>query len=476
MTRGLRTGGMDLGRMVVLCLFVLFSLAAWGRVFLAYSNSPLPPANLLGVSDVVFSWMSRVPASLLASARKQGYRVYVEAPLQQATAAAKEGAKAGWTGVILDIPESQRTETQTAVSGLRSAYPKLQFLVLDTTGKQPQMAGSLVIKRDSVLEVSSPTMQPWIDTNLAAIKVEQRKHRPQVPLYTFSWVSDEGQQRTLTVSDYSLAVAEAGAFHANLVLQLDEHLQKALTNNDAEAWALWSQVRSMVKFYSDRSEGALQPAANVAVVVDHLDPSDEVLNLLARHNIPFQILLPADLNAVDLDGFNVVLVFAKPDRVASEHIANLATRGKTVVLVEARGSYPWQSSQPIQVNEHTVSYSLGSGKILELSAPITDPEAFAQDIRRLLGKRDALLSLWNGLTTIAVAYKGGGTLKAIEFVNYATDPIRVQVQVKGSFTSIGYETPERGCCQSLLPVRHDAFTEFVIPELRIAGRVHLDTQ
>jgi len=67
-------------------------------------------------------------------------------------------------------------------------------------------------------------------------------------------------------------------------------------------------------------------------------------------------------------------------------------------------------------------------------------------------------------------------LKAIEFVNYATDPIRVQVQVKGSFTSIRYETPEHGCCQSLVPVTHDSFTEFVIPELRIAGRAHLDSQ
>src|SRR5215469_5347812 len=176
MARGLRTDRMGLGKMVVFCLFVLFSPAAWSRVFLGCTNSPLPPKSLLGVSDVVFSWMSRVPASLLASARKQGYHVYVEAPLQQAAAAAKEGAKAGWTGVILDIPESQPTETQAAVTGLRSAYPRLQFLVLDTTGKQPQMAGSLVIKRDSVLEVSSPTMQPWIDTNLAAIKVEQRKH------------------------------------------------------------------------------------------------------------------------------------------------------------------------------------------------------------------------------------------------------------------------------------------------------------
>src|SRR5215472_14766717 len=133
MARGFGTDRTDLGKMVVFCLFVLFSPAAWSRVFLGSSNSPLPPANLLGVSDVVFSGTPRPPASLPERARKQGYRVYVEAPLQQATAAVKEGAEAGWEGVILDIPESQRSETQTAVKDLRSAYPKLQFLVLDTT-------------------------------------------------------------------------------------------------------------------------------------------------------------------------------------------------------------------------------------------------------------------------------------------------------------------------------------------------------
>ncbi len=469
---------MDTGKAVVFCLLLLFSPFAWSSVFVQWSNSLLPPASSLGVSDVVFSWKSRVPASLLATARKQGYRVYVEAPLGQAAAAAEKAGKRGWTGLILNIPESGHTRARAAVTRLRSTYPKLQFLVLDTTGKQPQMRGSLVIKNDSVLEVSSPTAQPWIDTNLAAIKVEQRRNQAQVPLYTFSWViSDQGQQRTVTESDYSLAIAEAGAFHADLVLQLDERLQKALSNHDAEAWALWSQVRSMAKFYSDRPQETLEPAANVAIVVDRLDTRDEALNLLARHNIPFQVFLATDLNAVGLEAFNVVVVFARPDRVAAEHLVSLATRGKTVILINSHGSYQWQSIQSVQVNEHTNSYAVGEGKVLELSEPIMDPEVFAQDIRRLLGKRDSLLSLWNGLTTIAVPYKEhGGTLKAIEFVNYATDPIRVQAQVKGSFTSVRYETPDHGCCWSLAPVRHDAFTDFVIPELSIAGRVHLDTR
>jgi len=467
---------MDSAKKIVFCLFLLGLPSAWGRVFLQWNGSPVPPPSSLGLNDLVFPWKPRNPASVVATARKQGYRVYLEAPLQQAKAATEEAVKTGWTGVLVDVPGPSSRESQAAVTALRSAYPELQVVVLAATGKQPEMLGSVVIKRDSVLEVSSPTQQPWINTNLATIKVEQARHQRQVPLYTFSWSGPENAPtRTLTASDYALAVAEAGAFHADLVLRLDDQLQKGLSNHDADAWALWTQVRSMTNFYAHPTGEVVEPATNVAVVVEKLDTSDEVLNLLARHNIPFKVLRAADLKSGE--DFDLIIVFSKPDKVAASQIATLASRGKTVVLVDADGNYPWHRSQPVRLNEHAVSYSLGAGKVLELSEPVTDPEVFAQDIRRLLGKRDSLLSLWNGLTTIAVPYKDRrGSLAAIELVNYAADPLRIQVQVKGRFPSIRYETPEHGCCEPLVPVRHDGFTEFVIPELRIAGRVHLDAQ
>jgi hypothetical protein len=221
----------------------------------------------------------------------------------------------------------------------------------------------------------------------------------------------------------------------------------------------------------------VKPAANVAVIVDQLDPSDEVANLLSRHNVPFQIFTAADLKTEELRGFDVVIGFAKPDAETVERIKNLAASGATVVAVDAHGKYSWQNDQPVHLNEHTTSYSVGNGKVLELAEPVSDPETFAQDIRRLLGKRNSLISLWNGLTTIAVPYRdSGGRMTLLELVNYAGDPLRLQVQVKGSFTTIRYETPEHGCCESLEPVKHDGFTEFVIPELRIEGRVHLESQ
>jgi protein-tyrosine-phosphatase len=476
MTSILTLKRIGIGYKLGLCLLALLCTPAWSSVFVHWTSSALPPASALGASDLVVTWDGNA-SPLLEAARRQGYRVYVEVPLKQAPAAAEKAAQSGLAGIILNVRQSERAEVESVLSGLCSAYPKLRFLILNPDGKQPQMRGSLIIKRGSVLEVSSPTAQPWIDTNLALVKVEQRSHEDQAPLYTYSLSpGDSGQQpKGMTATDYSLAVAEAGAFHADLILDVDERLQKALSERVPEAWTLWNQVRTYVNFYSNSAVRGLQTAANVGVVVDDLDPTDEVMNLLARHNIPFKVLRPPDLKSEKLDALDVIVVFVKPDTAACERIVDLATRGKTVVLVDAQGSYPWQKSDPVRLNEHSVSYAVGGGKVLELAEPVTDPETFAQDIRRLLGKQNSLMSLWNGLTTIAVPYRAPeGAVKVLEFVNYAAEPLRVQVQVKGSFSSIRFETPEHKCCESLAPVMRSGFTEFVIPDLSIGGRVYLE--
>jgi len=467
-------------RRMVLCFFVMFSTAARSSVLIRWTQPDLPPARDLGISDLVVS-LDRGTSSFVKTAHGQGYRVYAEVTLQQAATAAESAEGKGLAGLVLDVADSDRAACESALQRLRSAHPKVRFLVL-SRGKQPQMRGNLVIKRDSVLEVSSPTAQPWIDANLALIRVEQRSHPGQIPLYSFSWNgstngSNPGQQQAITPTDYSLAIAESCSFQADLILELDEGMQGALSEQDVQAKSSWKQVRSYIDFCAHAGEQGLKPAANVAVVVDDLDTSDEVMNLFARHNIPFEVFLPLDLREENFEDFDVVVVFAKRDQTAYKRIANLADHGKTVVVVDAHGKYPWQTHEAVRVNEHTVSYPVGKGKVLELSEPVVDPETFAQDIRRLLRKQDVLMNLWNGLTTIAVPYRGhGGTLKVLSLVNYAAEPVRVQVQVKGSYSAIRYEAPGQECCRSLVPVKHDGFTEFVIPDLMIAGRVHLEAE
>jgi protein-tyrosine-phosphatase len=465
-------------RVMRVLLLLSLSIPGSSEVLLHWSSATVPPANALGIRDLVISWNDSSGA-MVKEARKQGYSVYVETQLQDAAGVAEKVRNVGAEGIILNAASAQRAELESALPRLKSASPKLRFMILNPEGKRPQMRGSMVIRRDSVLEVSSPTSQPWIDTNLSLVKIERRAQEQQTPLYTFSWLGSDArqQERSPSATDYSLAIGEAGAFRADLVLEVDERLQKSLNAKDPSAWRLWREVLDHADFYSrDHADVSLQAAANVAVIVDDLGAGDEAMNLMARHNLPFRVLRASDLQAKGLEQADVIVVFAKPDPESCQRLNDLARRGQTVVMVEAHGSYPWHSTPAGQLNPHATSYAVGKGSVIELSEGVTDPETFSQDIRRLLGTERALISLWNGLTTIAVPYtENGRDIKEIEFVNYAADPLPVQVQVKGSFGSVQYESPERACCETLRPVQHNGFTEFVIPELKIVGRVHLAT-
>jgi hypothetical protein len=57
-------------------------------------------------------------------------------------------------------------------------------------------------------------------------------------------------------------------------------------------------------------------------------------------------------------------------------------------------------------------------------------------------------------------------------LNYAAQPLPIQLRIKGVFSQVHYESP--GEAVTLLPYEHrDGFTEIVLPELRIGGRVFL---
>jgi len=277
-------------------------------------------------------------------------------------------------------------------------------------------------------------------------------------------------------------VAEAGAFDADLVLSLHESLENGMAQNNPSAWAVWDEVKPYLRFFARHPERRLDPEANVGVVTHDDAASYEPINLLARHNIALRVLRPADLSPRGLEGVDVVVVFSALDKLKAETVTDFAKKGGVAVLVGSHGSLARQSdsaqsAQAVRLSEQSVSYAAGKGHVIELSEPVTDPESFAQDIRRLIDHHKIRISLWNALTTIAVLYRPTGTPgRIVELLNYAEEPLQVQVQVKGSFRSIRFESPEQGCCESLKPTVRDGFTEFVVPSLNLAGRVYLQPE
>lgn len=459
--------------LTLVCL--LAATPGWSKVLLRWTEPSIPTAATMGLQDLVVSWDAE---AVITNACRQGYRVYAEVPAGKAPDFAGSAGRSNLAGIVLNPGDSQPSQVDEDFRQLRTAYPSLPVLVLNPKAKQPQMKGQLVIKRDGILQVTSPTAQPWIDSNLALVRLDQAFRPTQTPLYEFQWDSSDSQQQEAgpDAAAYSLAVAEAGAFQADLILDLHPRLQTDLSRNDPAALTALNQLKRYLAFASQGGNNPGEPEANVGVITDSYQKAYEPINLFARHNIPFRILKASDLKPQNLERFALLVVFATPDEPTLTAIVDFASRGGIVVVVSAHGPYPWQSGQPIPAGEHSVAYAAGKGRIVELQGSVIDPETFAQDIRRLLdlGKDKLAISLWNALTVVAVPHLApGGRGIIVELVNYAEEPTPVQVQVKGSFSSIVYETPERACCESLTPVQRGSFTEFVIPSLRIAGRAHL---
>jgi hypothetical protein len=464
-------------RVAVLTLVCLLAApASSGKVILRWTQPSIPAAKAMGFAEIVVPWDSE---TLIRDAARQGYRVYVEIPAGKAADSARVTGKSSLAGVILNPGDAQPSQVDDELRQLRSAYAGLPVLLLDVRAKQPQMKGQLVIKKDGVLQVTSPTAQPWIDSNLALVRLDGLFRPSQTPLYEFQWDSSDSTQpgQGPSAADYALAVAEAGALHADFVLNLDTSLQKKLSDKDPAAWAVLNEIRRYLPFSAWSDKNAGEADADVGVIVGADQKPYEPINLFARHNIPFAVLKADGLKLQALEAFKLLVVFAPSDNPAAEAISDFASHGGVVVVVGAPGKYPWQSGAPVPAGEHSVAYAVGKGRVIELPGPVIDPETFAQDIRRLLDEdTDKLsISLWNALTVIAIPYHLGSE-KVVELVNYSQEPITVQVRIKGSFSSIRYKAPEQGCCVSLTPEYREGFTEFVVPDLRIAGRVHLSNK
>lgn len=470
-------------RMSFLCLLFLGSIAAGtpvaAKVFLRVEPSPLPPADKTGIHDVVLLWPLR-DLSAIAKLRAQGYRVFLQCESKDLAAAVVTADRAAFSGMIVTntVPSSQ----SPAAEQLRpyfAAHRNLTFRVLVPGGKQPQMKGRLMVERDGVLQVSSPSSQPWLDTNLALIRLAQSMDAELLPiLYDFHWDKSQALPDIWhpDAEAYAVSIAEADAIRSDVTIDLPGSLQRALVADDPRAWTLWKAVMPYLDFSSHAPMERTLPVVNLGVIFDDAQASYEAVNLMARHNLAFESVRSSGLTRARLSGWNSVVVFCPLNKEALALLRNFAATGGMVIFVNTHDEFPWHSAPPLRQESRVKVYSVGRGQVVELTEPLVDPENFARDLRRLIGRERSALALWNSLTTLVTGYhEQSRSDVTLYLVNYAAQPDDVQVQVKGRFTRVRLESPEEPRCASLPFVEREGFTEFIIPELRITARVHLDS-
>ena len=270
----------------LLCGFVL-TASARAEVLVRWDRDQVPSPDSLGVSTLV------IPAKNKAAAQRaleQGYSVVLEVDAPALAAFAPPAGRV--TGVIV---KGTATRAQLSALRLRLKPRGITVRTLEERGKWPHIRSNWVTNENGVLQVSSRTQQPWIENNAALIKIAQVTQPDATPLLTYPWtpITLSEIQEGPALENYLVAIAESGSFGADLVLPLHERFQNDLLLGLPQARAWWTDIRRAIAFYASNLTNRYQAAATIGVVT--ADPMRwfEVMNLLARHTLPFD-LIPQD--------------------------------------------------------------------------------------------------------------------------------------------------------------------------------------
>jgi hypothetical protein len=420
------------------------------EVLVRWTQDDVPAQQTLGVPALV------IPAANRQATRRalaDGYRVYLEVP------AARISTFTPPPGVAGIFVRGSATRSQLAALRQR-AGAAARVAALDERGTWPHIRSNWVTKNNDMLQVAGRSAQPWIESNAGIIRIAQALSKDVAPVLTYEWTGitlsdiDEGP----ALENYLVAIAEAGSFGADLLLPLHDRLQRRLLLGHPEARREWQDIRRHIDFYADDLPARHTPLAGFGLVTSTPMVWVEVMDLLARHNLSFELIRPDELTAREHPPVKTLVLLDSPDATQVKALAEFERAGGSVVIAVD------------SVSDPAASFPQLKARVIEKEG---DPNRFALNIRQMLGRDGRVLDIWNGITVLAAPYVGpDGKDALVTLVNFAHQPLPVQLSVRGTFSRIDYETPEE-TVMMLTHEHRDGRTEFTIPALRVGGRVFL---
>jgi hypothetical protein len=455
-------------------VILLVPVCALAEVLVRWTEPQVPSRESLGIGTLV------VPAgnaTAITEAIDKGYRVFVA--VEGTKLASFAPVPRGIAGIVV--------EGSAPAGGLRQAEARFQAAGIrlrrtDDRGKWPHIRTNWVTTERGVLQVTGRSAQPWIENNAALLRIGRAASPQSPPLLTYAWkpivLSDVDEGPAL--ENYLVAIAETGSFGGDLLLPLHPRLQKRLLLGQPRAREEWAGIRRAMEFYAWDLPRRYEPVANIGVIAAEPMAGFELFNLLARHNLPFELVSPAEARTRDLSSMDLLISLEAPGAAQAQALSAFAEKGGAVVVLPGQGgksdaaNWPWRQSSRTE-STGRLAYAHGKGQVIELTTPVADPDAFAMAMRQVLGPDRRVIDIWNGITVLTGAYRDPEGSVLVTLLNYAHQELPVQLRVRGAFSVVQYESP--GEPPALLRFEHrNGFTELVVPALRTGGRLFLTRQ
>ena len=326
---------------VAIATWLVAATPAAAEVLIRWDEAEVPSAASLGISTLV------IPADNGAAIRRAiagGYRVYLEVAARALSDFIPPSD--GFAGVVV---RGQASAQQLALLGSRVGR-RGRVITLDERGKWPHIRSNWVTRNGEVLQVSNRSAQPWIESNAALMRIiDSTPQRPPAKasaggssnvFLTYTWHSemqselDEGPE----TDNYLVAIAEAGSFGGDLLLPLHKRFETDLLLGLPPARDAWQQIQRYLAFYSWELPSRYAAVANIGVATADPIAWFEVMNLLSRHNLPFQLIAPPRLSTDATAGLDVLIVLNPSTPGQYKILDAFARRGGTVVVAATSAS------------------------------------------------------------------------------------------------------------------------------------------
>jgi hypothetical protein len=409
----------------------------------------------LGISFVGKVAAKEGPGAALAAARAAGLSAVI---LEEASGQPSDFP------AILEFPRDKVTwETASTIfSASENVWPGVN---LETMEGDTAIAG--------------PTGIPWVNSN-AWFSLLAGELAPGKTL----WLdfAPPATENVLHPARYELAIADSRAYGSRWIISLDDKLRAALLKGNPQAMGVWEKICEALAFFeSHRGWEAFKSQGILAVISDFRGKnaylSGEVLNLLNRRGVQFQVIDRSRPLATSTKGLKAIL-WLDTEVPSLEQQSNLLTfvrEGGLLIASDYWGSPEVKPSRKDPSLPYTM-YNVGTGQIAVAEGGFQDPYQVAVDTHLLVSRRNDVVRLYNPeATNCRASIDPGQRKRLVQVLNYSSDPadfVTVWVNARAHSARL-WRLDARGALtvQGVVAARG---TDFRLPQLSVYGALEFE--
>jgi hypothetical protein len=363
---------------------------------------------------------------LLEAGRQLGISFVGKVAAQEGSAAAVAAARAaGLSAVMLGDASSQSFDLPAILQFPRDkvAWETASTIFSSRENVWPGL-GLETMEGDTA--IAGPTGIPWVNSN-AWFSLQAGELAPGKTLWLDFDPPDSSN--VLHPADYDLAIADSRAYGSRWIISLDDKLRAALPKGNSQAKGVWEKMCKALAFFESHGEWeAFKSQGILGVISDFRGEnaflSREVLNLLNRRQVQFQVLERSRSLPAPMKGLKAILWLDKQAPSAEQHsmLLAFARQGGLVIAAAYWGPpevKPTRKGPSLQYK----MYNLGKGQMAVAEEGFQDPYQVAVHTHLLVSRRNDLVRLYNPwATNCRSSIDPHHRKRLVQVLNYSSEP------------------------------------------------------